>query len=239
MFDESAEYYDLIYLSMKDYAEEAAKVATLLRAHMPHARRVLDVACGTGEHARWLATHGFDVDGVDLNPAFISIARAKHPAGTFFEADMRDFHLGRRYDAVVCLFSSIGYARTSEGIESTLRCCREHLVDDGVVIVEPWFPPGVLDTTRVSQNEGRFDAVHVIRECRIDIHGAISRLNFTYTITDHGRLRQASEVHELGIFTRDEMLQSFRAAGLDASHDADGLIGRGLYVARPAARDES
>ena len=232
MFSESADYYDLIYLPVKDCAAEAAQVAGLLRAHNPRCRTVLDVASGTGEHARWLATHGFDVHGVDLNPAFIRIARAKHPAGTFFEGDMRDFHLGRRCDAVVCLFSSIGYARTIEGVESALRCFRDHLALDGAVIVEPWFPPGVLDSTRVSRNEGTSDAVHVIRDCRIDIAGAISRLNFTYQITDHEQFRETSEVHELGIFTRDEMLSAFRNAGLDATHDVNGLTGRGLYVAR-------
>jgi Methyltransferase domain len=54
---------------------------------------VLDVACGTGEHARLLAAQGFVVDGLDLDPAFVRIAEQKHPAGQFFAADMRDFHL--------------------------------------------------------------------------------------------------------------------------------------------------
>lgn len=38
--------------------------------------RALDIGCGTGLHARWLAAHGFDVVGVDIAPAAIERASA-------------------------------------------------------------------------------------------------------------------------------------------------------------------
>ena len=67
MFDASAEYYDLIYGSFKDYPREAAQIAGLLRQNMPHCRTVLDVACGSGEHARLpLSPTG---SNVTFNPA--------------------------------------------------------------------------------------------------------------------------------------------------------------------------
>lgn len=55
MFSESAGLYDLIYASFKDYAAEAAQIASLLRRVHPPCHTVLDVACGTGEQARRLA----------------------------------------------------------------------------------------------------------------------------------------------------------------------------------------
>ena len=102
MFNMSAEFYDLIYSTFKDYVGESAQIASLLRQLNPDCQTVLDVACGTGEHARLLATHGFVVDGLDLDPAFVHIAEQKHRAGRFFVADMSDFHLGHRYNAVLC-----------------------------------------------------------------------------------------------------------------------------------------
>ena len=108
MFSASAEFYDLIYSTFKDYVAEVEQITSVLRRLNPQSQTVLDVACGTGEHARLLAAQGFVVDGLDLDPAFVRIAEQKHPAGQFFAADMSDFHLSRRYDAVLCLFSSIG-----------------------------------------------------------------------------------------------------------------------------------
>src|SRR5687767_2236719 len=50
-----ADVYDLVYRGRgKDYAAEAADVATLIRSKRPEAASLLDVACGTGLHL-----HGF------------------------------------------------------------------------------------------------------------------------------------------------------------------------------------
>jgi SAM-dependent methyltransferase len=234
MFDASAEYYDLLYSTFKDYAAETAAIAALLRRLNPACRTVLDVGCGTGEHARRLADEGFEVDGIDLSDAFVALARAKHPAGRFVVADMVDFRLDRRYDAVLCLFSSIGYVRTLDRVASAFRCFAEHLARGGVILVEPWFPPGVLDTTRVFHNDASGGGVRIERAAHNEIAGRISRLYFDYTITDAAGPRQFSEVHELGLFTTDEMLNAFRRAGLEVEHDPRGLTDRGLFVARLA-----
>src|SRR6266581_5915433 len=142
MFTASAEFYDLIYSTFKDYPGEAAQIASLLRRHNPRCQTVLDAACGTGEHVRLLAAEGFAVDGLDLDPAFVRISQQKHRTGRFFEADMSDFHLLHRYDAVLCLFSSIGYLKTLDRVGQALIRFREHLAPGGVIVIEPWFPPG-------------------------------------------------------------------------------------------------
>ena len=230
MFTVSAAHYDLIYSSLKDYGAEAAQIARVLLGLRPCAS-ILDVACGTGEHAKQLASHGFAVDGVDLNLEFLRIARDKHPAGRFFEGDMSAFHLPHRYDAVLCLFSSIGYLKTLDRVRTAFACFREHLAGDGVVVVEPWFPPGVVDPSRVSENVGEAGGVRVSRIARVEVDGRLSRLVFDYTIEDASGTRHAHEVHELGLFTTDELLDAFRSAGLAATHDPKGLTDRGLFVA--------
>jgi SAM-dependent methyltransferase len=234
MFNASAEFYDLIYSTFKDYAEETARIASVLRALNPHCRTVLDVACGTGEHARLLAADGFVVDGLDLDPVFVRIAGQKHPAGRFFEADMADFRLSHRYDAVLCLFSSIGYLRTLDRVTDALTCFRKHLAPGGRIVVEPWFAPGGLDPDRVARNSAEANGVRVTRVSRVEIEGRLSRLHFDYEIADGRGVRRVNEVHELGLFTTPELLEAFHDAGLDADHDPKGLTDRGLFVARVA-----
>ena len=233
MYSESAELYDLIYASFKNYEAETDQLFGLLSRTHPGLQTVLDVACGTAEHARLLAErHGLSVDGIDLDPTFIEIARRKNPAGRFVVADMCDFDLGRRYDVVMCLFSSIGYLRTIDRVTRAIGRFRDHLEPGGVIVVEPWFPPGVMTYGYTSTDVGEGDGLRVVRRARTEIDGRLSRLLFEYDITQSGHTRHASEVHELGLFTLEEMRGAFEGNGLDVEYDPKGLTGRGLYVAR-------
>jgi SAM-dependent methyltransferase len=233
MFTASAELYDLIYSGFKDYASEVRELATIIRREHPAARTILDVACGTGEHARRLADdYGFEVDGLDLDPAFVRIARGKLTRGEVYRADMTSFQLPRRYDVILSLFSSIGYVRTLENVVRTLQRFRLHLADHGVALVEPWFPPGVLEPRHISVKTAETPEVSVARMSIVEIEDRVSRLRFEYLIGRPTGIERASEVHELGLFTTDEMIVCFSQAGFNAEYDAKGLMGRGLFVAR-------
>ncbi len=164
MFSRSAELYDQIYGQIKDYADESRRVAELLGRLHTGARTLLDVGCGTGEHGRLLARdHDYDVDGLDVEPDFVRLARRKHPDRTFTRGDMTDFDLGRRYDAVLCLFSSIGYVKTLENVERALRRFRAHLAGGGVVVLEPWIEPDAWHTGRVFLHTAESEEVTVCR----------------------------------------------------------------------------
>jgi SAM-dependent methyltransferase len=239
VFSESGELYDAIYGAFKDYAAEAAKVVVLLRTLHPGARTILDVGCGTGEHAKHLhETHGLEVDGLDLDAGLLAVARRKRPGARFFEADMCRFDLGRRYDVVTCLFSSIGYVRTPERLTAALRCFAEHLEPGGAIVVEPWFAPGVLREGPGPVAEAACGDTRVQRTSHLTVRGRISCLVFDYEMCDGSGARSVREVHELGLFTREDMLSGFEAAGLRASFDPVGLTGRGLYTARAAERTD-
>ncbi len=232
MFGETSDLYDLVYESIRDRSAEVAAIVSILQGRGLDAGKVLDVACGTGERARRLRTeHGFTVDGIDLDPGMVAQARAKNPEGHFAEADMADFDLGRRYGVVLSLFSSIGYVRTTERLNSAIRAMGRHVAEGGLLIVEPWFEPGTMDDGYVSHMtaEGGDRAVSRMSHTRVTDRASV--ITFEYLIGSADGLRRATEVHELGLFTREEMHRSFRAAGFDADYDPEGLMGRGLYVA--------
>src|SRR5579864_9467395 len=47
-------------------------------------RRVLDVGCGPGRHARALAARGVDVVGLDVSERFVALAREGAPESAVF-----------------------------------------------------------------------------------------------------------------------------------------------------------
>jgi SAM-dependent methyltransferase len=94
--DYDRRFEDLAATGM-DMHGEAALVASYGPA------TVLDAGCGTGRVAIELASRGYDVVGVDVDPAMLAAARSKAPSLTWAEADLTDpaFDLGRTFDVVV------------------------------------------------------------------------------------------------------------------------------------------
>ena len=108
VYEARAELYDRIY-SFKDYQSEVERLRAMLQAEgVADGARLLDAACGTGEHLLHLKRF-FDVSGFDKNPAMLEVARQKVPDVPLWEADLRDFTVEAPMQAILCLFSSIGY----------------------------------------------------------------------------------------------------------------------------------
>jgi SAM-dependent methyltransferase len=237
MFSESAEFYDLIYGQFKDYSTEAARVADILRDLHPKAARILDVGCSTGQHARHLSEeHGFVVDGLDIEPGLLEVAREHNPGGSFFHGDMADFRLDRRYDVVLCLFSSIGYVKTTARLAAAARCFQNHLDPGGVVVIEPWFTPQSFEGGSIYLQTVDREDLKICRVSRSEVRGTVSRIEFRYLVATPDGIRHMSEVHELGLFSEAEMEAALLASGLrlERREEAGLAGGRGLYVARNA-----
>lgn len=233
MFSKSAKYYDLIYGAFKDYRAEAVKIAALVRSAHPQVKTVLDVGCGSGEHARFLTEdHGLIVDGLDLEAQLVDVASAKLPGSKFVVGDMIDFDMGKQYDVVTCLFSSIGYVRTLDNVTRALSRFREHLLPKGIVIVEPWFTPDKWEGGNLFMNCADKPGLKVSRIASTNREGKLSKLRFEYLIGTQADIIHEREDHELGLFSVDEMQQCFTRAGLSADYDPEGITGRGLYVAK-------
>jgi len=230
MFLESSELYDAIY-HFKNYARECERLRALIADAAPGARTILDVACGTGEHAKFLKNH-YAIDGVDLNEDYLRAARLKNPAGRYTRADMLDFDLAATYDAVTCLFSAIGYARTADRMNRAIACMARHVKPGGVLIVEPWLTPDSWKPGASFIHAGEIGADKVCRMSHSGREGNLSVLLLHYLRSRPDGIEHYSERHELGLFTRDEMASAFEYANLDVRYDAEGLMGRGLYLAR-------
>lgn len=236
MYDRTADYYDALY-SWKDYAAEAATLHEIISTRAPAAASLLDVACGTGHHLEKLRAW-YAVEGVDVQPSLLAVARDRLPGVPFHAGDMRTFNLGRQFDVVTCLFSSIGYMQTLEDLLHAIANLAGHLADGGVLIVEPWLTPDRFDPNHLARPliaEGDDFMVVRTNDSIVEGDGRLSTMNFHYLICRPGTVTHIVETHTLGLFTPDEYQACFEAAGLDAAYDPEGLMGRGLWVAQRRA----
>jgi len=213
-----APVYDLIYGAGvgKDYAKEAGELAALIHERRPEASSLLDVACGTGMHLLHLREHFGAVAGVELSPQMAEIAGARlGPSVEISVGDMRDFDLGRRFDAVTCLFSSIGYVQSREELHRALGRLAAHLQPGGVLVVEPWFSPQAWRAGTVHDGRAEQDGRVVIRLSYSGLtEDGKSLTDMHYLYGEEGvGVRYWRDVHIMSLFTEDEYLDAFAAAG--------------------------
>jgi SAM-dependent methyltransferase len=229
MFRKSQRFYDAVY-AWKDYRSEVDRLDRVIRERNPSASTLLDVACGTGKHLE-LLRHRFRVEGLDLDPEMLAIARRRlGPDVPLHSGDLVGFDLGREFDVVTCLFSSIAYARTADRLGAAIGSMARHVAPDGLLIVEPFFSPdqwepGHLDSTVVDEPD-----LKVVRMVLSGPAESPMTMSFNYLVGTPEGIDHFTEEHEVGLFTDQEHRDAFRAAGLEAEHDAEGLMGRGLFI---------
>ena len=132
MYGAYAAFYDT---HQGDRAEHAAYVRSLIEQHHPQARRVLELACGTGAILAQLR-HRYAVVGVDFSEPMLEVAREKLPDVRLIHADMTSISLDERFDVVLCVYDSINHLLRFDEWETVFDRAREHLDDDGVFIFD-------------------------------------------------------------------------------------------------------
>lgn len=236
MFTKSAQFYDALY-NFKDYAATSNKLHRLLDQIIPNAESLLDVACGTGKHLDYLRNY-YDVEGLDLNPNLLEVARERCPGIPFHQADMVDFRLEHKFDVITCLFSSIGYVKTPENMARTVSNMARHLRPGGVVIIEPWFTPEDYWTGTITANFVDQPELKIAWMYTSEVEGRVSVLDIHYLVGTPEGVDLFDERHEIGLFTREEHLGAFHRAGLDVRYDPEGLFGRGMYIGLGKGNDD-
>jgi SAM-dependent methyltransferase len=232
-YRKSARVYDAL-CRHKDYARASWKLRDIVRRVTPEASSLLDVACGTGRHLEHLS-RDFRVEGLDRSPDMLAVARARCPDVRFHEGSLVDFRLTGRYDAVTCLFGSIGHARTLDGLHRAVVSMGRHLEPGGVLVVEPWITPAAFVTGRLVCDTVNDPDLKVTRMYVTQREGDVSIFDEHYLIATADGVEHFIERHELGLFTDDQYRGAFRNAGLDLVDTSEDLFGYGLYVCRAAS----
>lgn len=215
IFDKYAQFYDAVYRD-KDYVAECNFIEEIFKSYSAvPITSILDLGCGTGGHALPLAKRGYHVTGIDQSSSMIASARNKTTdtgnAGrvNFSTGDIRHIHLETTFDAVISMFSVVGYMITNEDVLSFFRTARKHLKSGGLFLFDIWSGPTVLsqrplDRYKIIGNTSdriiRFSHPEIdLYHHTVDVHYELLHLQNNLVTA------QASELHKVRFFFPQEI----------------------------------
>jgi ubiquinone/menaquinone biosynthesis C-methylase UbiE len=182
--------------------------------------KLLDVACGTGNHANILKNN-FDVTGVDINTDMLEIAIQKVSEADFIKGNMKELDLEVMYDVVICIFSAIHYNTGYSELERTLTNFFNHLQEGGVLIYDLSFNTENWIEGLVSVDTVVEDELKLARICQSRLSKGIFNANFVFLVKDHGKFDFDIDEHEMGVFEIDEVVKLMEKVGFKTFIYAD------------------
>lgn len=192
-------------------------------------RRVLDLACGTGEISYRLARLGYHVTGVDLSEDMLTVAKEKmlmhgfHDA-LFIKQDMRGLEGFEPFDFIFLCCDSLNYLTSEQDVENTFHHAMQFLKKDGLFI---------FDVHSVYKMEHLFkdhtfayngDEVSYIWNCfeGDSTHSVIHEL--TFFVRDGSKYIRYDEDHEQRTFTVQTYQQFLENCGFTIVDVTTGLV---------------
>jgi len=154
----SARYYDLI-LGKEKFAKSARFIVKVLKRHK--IKSVLEIGCGTGMYLLPLQKH-FNIEGLDHSKEMLAKVQGKIK---LHHKDMTNFKL-KKFDAILCLNSTLILLPNFKQIKKTLKNCYGHLNDDGIFILDlPNHTKKIKESDYTQEHDtykiprGRFDVI--------------------------------------------------------------------------------
>ncbi|NHK32347.1 MAG: class I SAM-dependent methyltransferase [Asgard group archaeon] len=232
MYRKLAKYYDKIY-HWKDYKKEVDDInKIIIEFKKSKGNSLLDVGCGTGSHIQFFK-NDFKCTGLDLNEDILEIARKKLPKTDFVQSDMAEMNLGKKFDIIVCLFSSIGYLLTEEKLLKAIKKFSEHLYPGGIVLIEPWLTSDIFKEGSVHMTVYDGEDMKIARVNTSQLKdGIISYFEMHYLIGEPKKpVVHIVDKHELAMFSHELIMDFMKQSGLITTKLTDDLnTTRGLLI---------
>ena len=171
-----------------------------------HVRLVLDLACGSGRHARFLGQKWW-TSGIDLSEVLLGIARRNDTPARLVRGDIRALpYRDSTFDLVVNLFTSFGYFETDEEHEVVIRDLARVVAPRGTFVLD------YLNAERVREQLVPYDVNSIsgrVVEQRREIAGGGRFVVKHISLRNEGR----EFVERVRLFTRSELEGMLERAG--------------------------
>ncbi len=138
-YDKFLKYYDEIVRGINSPLEDEVEflIKDVIAQHKPGAKKILEVACGTGTVAAEFQKNGFEVTGLDISQKMLSQAKKNmKPDSKLILWDMTNFDLGQKFDVILCNYNSICHLLTWKQWQDFFTQASNHLEKDGLLVFD-------------------------------------------------------------------------------------------------------
>ncbi|MED1607463.1 class I SAM-dependent methyltransferase [Cytobacillus kochii] len=177
------------------YEKWVSIVASQCNLHQLKGKRLLDLACGTGELSLRLAKKGYEVTGADLSNNMLAVAQKKAASEAlsiqFLEQDMSQLDEIGCYDIITIFCDSLNYLQSEDEVKSTFSGVYEHLADDGLFMFD-------------------VHTVHKIDDLFVNQTFALNEEDVSYIWQSFEGEFPHSVEHDLSFFVLDEKIGTYK-----------------------------
>jgi ubiquinone/menaquinone biosynthesis C-methylase UbiE len=195
-------------------------------------RKIVDLACGTGNISVPLALMGYDVIGIDLSEQMLSVAEHKTqhtvlPSGgslSWFQGDLRDWSIGEEVDAVVSFCDSINYLLEESDIKDAFHAVYAALRPGGLFLFDVHMPQQLVTYAATQPFIYNEDDISYIWTCELDEERMEIQHDLSIFVVEEGsRLyRKIEETHVQRAYPLQWLKEQLRIAGFtDIDETAD------------------
>ncbi len=123
-----------------DYEKWSENIQALFHRYGERPKRLLELACGTGNLSLRLAESGYDITGLDLSEDMLIEAQEKtmewSSRARFLQMDMRDISIRDTFDAAVSVCDGYNYLLTDADLRQSFESVAARLNPGGLLIFD-------------------------------------------------------------------------------------------------------
>lgn len=142
-------YGRIAYRNLIAWPERLTREAPLLQRVLEGApsRRVLDLGCGSGEHARFLASLGYEPTGVDASASQVAAARQADPDGSYVQGSLTALAdlVAPGFGAAICVGNTLPHLTEEEDLRRCFEGLAGRLLPGGVFLLQTLNYDRILD----------------------------------------------------------------------------------------------
>lgn len=211
-YQQYPEYFD-IPANVRHTEEKNNAIEKILKKY--NAKRVLDMACGTGAQVFYLTRLGYEVVGSDFSPALLEIARKKalkeNLSIEFIDGDMRTLQVDS-FDAVITIDNAIGHLVKSD-FNIAISNIHQNLNHGGIYVFDILDLDAMTDEVIQADSEKMTNVsitedgtrINNVRHSTIDRVNGILTANETISIQKNNTQKKVNNTCSLQIYTMDEL----------------------------------